>query len=563
MLETQTTGAHAFLATLKANNIDTLFGLPGSTEAPLLEAIRADATMRYILTLQETVTVAMADGYARAGNRVGVVGLHTTVGTMNGLSQIYNAARDNSSIVVTAGHKDTGVLANDGFCALPDLPSLARSFVKHSWQSLSSSAVGTDMRRAINVATANPPGPTYLAIPEDIQAGAADLAGPGDQRAFASEANAHLERRPDAKAVAEAVRMLLAARRPMLVLGAATAAHAKAARAFAEALELPVFAIERTQISELPYPVSDPRYLGQYGEQRPLIADADCVAVIGARAFFPFSTESAAKLPEAAKLIHASADAAQIGWAIVPDVGLAGDAGPVLADLIAATAAAGGLPAQARAERIARLEDLRTQYRAANAKDRARHDELAREAGAVSLVALTDALGAALPPGALIFDEAISSSRALLRHTAFPENSRVFRTNGGSLGWGLPAAVGAKIACPDRAVVAVVGDGTFHFTPQALWTSAQEKAPVLTIVVDNSGYLAVKLSIERHLGVDKDSQQHPGTDLPALDHVAVARGYGAEAMRIDDPAKLQAAIATALKSDRSTVIVVPVPNARR
>jgi len=106
-----------------------------------------------------------------------------------------------------------------------------------------------------------------------------------------------------------------------------------------------------------------------------------------------------------------------------------------------------------------------------------------------------------------------------LRHTAFPEDSRVFRTNGGSLGWGLPAAVGAKIACPDRAVVAVVGDGTFHFTPQALWTSAREKAPVLTIVVDNSGYLAVKLSIERHLGVDKDSQNHPGTDLPALDHV--------------------------------------------
>jgi benzoylformate decarboxylase len=126
VIETQTTGAHAFLSTLKANGIDTMFGLPGSTEAPLLEALRADAGIRYVLTLQETVTVAMADGYARAGNRVGVVGLHTTVGTMNGLSQIYNAARDNSPIVVTAGNKDTGVLAADGFCALPDLPSLER-----------------------------------------------------------------------------------------------------------------------------------------------------------------------------------------------------------------------------------------------------------------------------------------------------------------------------------------------------------------------------------------------------------------------------------------------------
>ena len=563
MLETQTTGAHAFLATLKANNIEVMFGLPGSTEAPLLEALRADADIRYVLTLQETITVAMADGYARAGNRVGLVGLHTTVGTMNGLSQIYNAARDNSPVVVTAGNKDTGVLAADGFCALPDLPSLARSFVKHAWQSLTPAAVSSDLRRAINVAAANPPGPVYLSIPEDVQAGAVAPGEAGEGGAFAATPNAHLERRPDAQAVTAAVRLLLDARRPMLVLGASTAAHAAAAHALAEALELPVFAIERTQLSELPYPVTDARYLGQYGEVRPLIADADCVAVIGARAFFPFSTESEAKLPAGAKLIHASADAAQIGWTIVPDVGLAGDAGAVLDDLLAASAAAGGLPAQRRAERIARLEDLRTQYRAANVADRQRHDALAKEAGAVSLVALTDALGATLPPGALIFDEAISSSRPLLRHTAFPENARVFRTNGGSLGWGLPAAVGAKIACPDRAVVAIVGDGTFHFTPQALWTSACEKAPVVTIVVDNGGYLAVKLAIERHLGVDKDAQHHPGTELPALDHITIARGYGAEAMRIDDPAELAPALTAAFRSDRSTVIVIPVANARR
>ena len=563
MIETKTTGAHAFIGTLKANGIDTIFGLPGSTEAPLLEALRADAEMRYVLTLQETVTVAMADGYARAGNRVGVVGLHTTVGTMNGLSQMYNAARDNTPIVITAGHKDTGVQAADGFCAGPDLPALSRGFLKHAWQSLTSDAVGSDVRRAINVAKANPPGPTYLAIPEDIQAGPATPLGAAEQQAYTASADAHLERRPSADAVSAAVRMLLDARRPILVLGAATAHHKAAARALAEALELPVFAIERTQISELPYPVGDARYLGQYGEQRPLIADADCVAVINARAFFPFSSDSAAKLPPGAKLIHASAEAAQIGWTIVPDVGLAGDAGAVLADLLAGVKAAGGLAPQARAERIARLEDLRTQYRAGNTSDRKRHDELAREAGAVSLVALTDALSETLPDGVLVFDEAISSSRALLRHTAFPDDARVFRTNGGSLGWGLPAAVGAKIACPDRAVVCVVGDGTFHFTPQALWTAAQEHAPVVTIVVDNGGYLAVKLSIERHLSVDKDTQLHPGTELPALDHVTVAQGYGAHALRIDDPAKLAPALEAALKSDRSTVIVVPVANARR
>jgi len=563
MLETQTTGAHAFLATLKANGVEVMFGLPGSTEAPLLEALRAEGGLRYVLTLHENVTVAMADGYARAGNRIGVVGLHTSVGTMNGLSQIYNAARDNSPLVVTAGHKDTGVLASDGFCALPDLPSLARGFVKHAWQSLTADAVGSDLRRAINVAAANPPGPTYLAIPEDVQAAPVGTAQKAEPTAFAATPNAHLERRPDARAVAAAVRLLLDARRPILVLGSSTAAHANAARELAEALELPVFAIERTQLNELPYPVGDPRYLGQYGEVRSLIADADCVAVIGARAFFPFSTEGAAVLPDGAKLIHASADAAQIGWEIVPEVGLAGDARAVLDDLLAAVTAAGGLPAQARAERIARLEDLRTRYRAANAADRKRQDELAHAAGAVSLAALTDALGATLPPGALVFDEAVSSSRPLLRHTAFPDGARVLRTNGGALGWALPAAVGAKIACPGRAVVAVVGDGSFNFAPQALWTAARENAPIVTIVVDNSGYLAVKLAIERHLGVAESPEQHPGTDLAGLDHATVARGYGADALRVDDAAQLEPAIAAALRSKRSTVIVVPVANARR
>jgi benzoylformate decarboxylase len=328
-------------------------------------------------------------------------------------------------------------------------------------------------------------------------------------------------------------------------------------------LELPVFAIDRTQLNELPYPVADPRYLGQYGEQRSLIADADCVAVIGARAFFPFSAEGAVTVPDGAKLIHASADAAQIGWSTVPYLGLSGDPRPVLDDLSAGVAAAGGLPAQARAERIARLEDLRTQYRAANAADRKRHDQLAHDAGAVSLTALTDALSAALPPDSLVFDEAVSSSRPLLRHTAFPAGSRVLRTNGGALGWALPAAVGAKIACPERAVVAVVGDGSFNFSPQALWTAARENAPIVTIVVDNSGYLAVKLAIERHLGVAESPERHPGTELAGLDHATVARGYGADALHVDEPAKLQPAIAAALKSPRSTVIVIPVANARR
>ena len=560
MLETTTNGARAFLATLKANGIDTMFGLPGSTEAPLLEALRDDGTIRYVLTLQESVTVAMADGYARASGGVGVVGLHTSVGTMNGLNQIYNAWRDGSPVVVTAGHKDSGVQAVDGFCAVQDLPGLARGFTKHAWQSLTPNAVASDLRRAIHVAAANPPGPTYLSIPEDVQAGAVTNGAPG-LHAFSTMPDARLTRRPDAGAIAAAVALLRTAKRPILVIGAD--ADPVAVRALADAFELPVFAIERTQMSLVAYPARDDRFLGQYGEEKALLAGVDCVAVIGARAFVPFSSEAGANIPDGATFIHACADAAQIGWSIVPDVGLAGETNAVIADLRAAIESGGGIAPDVRALRIGALRDQRAIYDAANAKDRAYQDALAAEAGAVSLVALTDAIGETLPENALVFDEAISSSRPLLRHTAWPAGCRVHRTNGGALGWGVPAAVGAKIAAPDRAVLAVVGDGTFHFTPQALWTATRENAPVVTVIVDNGGYLAVKLAIERHLHLAKDTREHPGTSLPQIDHVSVARGYGADAHIVDDPAKLSSALRAAFASPRSTVIVVPVPNARR
>ena len=563
MLRTHANAAHALLATLKANGIDTIFGLPGSTEAPLLEALRENGTFRYVLTLQESATVAMADGYARASRGVGFAGLHTSVGTMNGLSQAYNAARDGSPVIVTAGNKDAAVQAQDAFCALTDLPGLARGFAKHSWQSLTSEAVSTDLRRAINIAAAPPTGPTYLAIPEDVQSGAVAALDESALRAFALTPQARLGRRPDAEAVRSAVELLVRARRPILVLGADAAAHVEASRALADAIEAPVFAIERTQLSELPFPVRDLRYVGQYGEESSLTADADLILVVGARAFFPFSGDAGVTLPRDARFIHAIGAAEYAGWTNAPDVGLAGDAAAVLADLREAFVAAGGVSAAVRAERIAVLRDVRVRYAAANARDRERHAKLAQDnPGTVSLVALADALSAVLPSGALIFDEAISSSRALLRHTAFPDDARIFRTNGGSLGWGLPAAVGAKIAQVDRAVLAVIGDGSFHFTPQALWTSAREKAPVVAIIVDNSGYLAVKLAIERHLAVAIDTREHPGTQF-AIDHATVARGYGADVRTVDAPDQLAPTIAEALRSERSTVIVVPVPNARK
>ncbi|MGH9104154.1 MAG: thiamine pyrophosphate-binding protein, partial [Acidimicrobiales bacterium] len=183
--------ADAFVAALRQGGVTTLFGLPGSTEAALLSAVGSqgggperggperggpegggpggsEGGLRYVLGLHEGIVVSMADGYARVSGGPAVVGLHTSVGTMNGLSQTFNAYRDHSPVVVTAGHKDRAVLDEDGFCAFADLASLPRSFAKWSWQSLSAGAVAGDLRRALHLAMAPPRGPVYLAVPEDL-----------------------------------------------------------------------------------------------------------------------------------------------------------------------------------------------------------------------------------------------------------------------------------------------------------------------------------------------------------------------------------------------------------
>ncbi len=553
--------AEAFVDTLAANGIDTFFGLPGSTEAALLEALRANGEVNYVLSLQESITVAMADGYARASGAVGVVGLHTSVGTMNGMSQLYNAYRDGSPIVVTAGHKDVGVLSEDGFCALPDLGSISQSFTKWSRQSLSARGVAADLRRAIQIATAPPPGPTYLAIPEDFMG---DPAPPVDRSGASAYAagivgRTRLGRRPEREAVAAAVRVMMTARRPVLVIGSAATEAATEARALAAALEIPVFVADRTQLTTLPYPVLDERYVGMYGEDPSMLEGCDCVIAIGTRVFYPFTSDSRPKLPPGAHLIHAHSDPEQVGWTVSPEVGLSGDPLQVFEDLRAAVEQRGGIVRDLREERVARLAELRARHAARLATERSQHGT---GGNPVPLTRLAAELGARLPADALVFDESISSSRALLRHATFADETRLFRTSGGSLGWGLPAAIGAKIAHPKRPVLAVIGDGSFHFTVQAIWTAVQQQAPVTVVVVDNTGYLAVKRAVERFLNVPEDPMEHPGTALPAIDHVTVAKGYGAIGTVVRDAEEVGPAIDAALASGKTNVIVVPVPEAR-
>jgi benzoylformate decarboxylase len=549
-------GAELLVRTLRRNGVSVFFGLPGSTEAALLEAIRADGGLRYVLGLHEGAVVAMADGYARATGTPGVVGLHTSVGTMNGLSQVYNAFRDRSPLVVTAGHKDSTLLAGDGFCALPHLPSLLRDYTKWSWQSLSAAAVPADLARALRIAATPPYGPTFLAVPEDLlreDVPSADT-DPVALAAASTSGQTPVAGQPARGAISAAMDLLSAAERPVLVVGSAATGVVGQLRALADEMQLPVLLTELTDLERLPFPSGDVRYAGLYGEDKAVLDGCDLVLAVGCSVFFPFSTAVQPRLPAGALLIHAHQEAAEISRNVPADVALLGDPAATLAALITGLNSRGGLDGALRQRRADRVEALR----------RSRAAELARELASapstrpLAIERIAAELSRVLPPDTIIVDEGVRSSRPMLRHLVTSEASLVLHSRGGGLGWGVPAAVGAKIGSPARPVVAIVGDGSLHFCVQAIWTAVHERAPIVILVLDNGGYLAVKRAIETFVGVPHDPRGHPGTDLPGIDHLAVARGYGADGVYVTDSTVLGAAVKEGLESGRVRVVHAPV-----
>ncbi len=472
------------------------------------------------------------------------------------MSQLYNAARDGTPVVLTAGHKDRAVLAEDGFCAVPDLAALLRPFTKMAWLSLAADAVPADLARAIDRAAAPPSGPTFLAVPEDLmrEAAPADWTPAGLPGVVQTAPPAA----PDPAWSAEVARCLMRAERPIAVIGTQAAGATGALQALAAAFELPVLAADLTDLGRLTFPADDPHALGVYGDEPALLEGCDLVVALGCRLFFPFAERLRPRLPLGASVVHIHPDPQvlgrnlQVAWAAAADVGAAAH------ELVAAAMAAGGLGAAVRAARAARLRRWRT----------ARDDALGRELEACrarrppAVAECAAALARVLPPGTIVADEGVRASRLLFRHGRVPREGAVWRSSGGALGWGVPCAIGAKLAQPDRPVVAVVGDGSLHFSVQALWTAVQQRAPLVVVVLDNGGYLAVKRAVEVHLGVPIDPRLHPGTEIPGLDHLAVATGYGARATRVTSADALAEAVEAGLRSEAVHVVVAEVERIR-
>ncbi len=510
----------ATIALLRDLGMTTVFGNPGSTELRFLRDWPND--FRYVMGLHEGPVVAMADAYAQVTGNAAFVNLHSAGGVGNGMGAIFTAFRNYAPLVIVAGQQTRAMLPSDPFLYAEDATLLPRPYVKWAIEPARAQDVPGAILRAYTVAMQRPYGPAFVSVPEDDWDRTAE---PVVVRRVVDEPVPH-----DAT-IDELVAMLNGADAPALVIGAGVdrdGASGEAVR-LARALDAPVWA--SALASRCGYPESDGRFRGALPRVRSGVADAlqahDLVLVLGAPAFNYHIHHDGPFVCARTRVVQITDDP-RLAAAAVTGTAILGALAPTLRAV---------LP---RIRVRSTMGSVRTTSVATPQGDR------------ITIEQLLTALAYYTPRDAIVVEEAPSTHTVL--HDLFPQRpGQFFTAASGSLGFGLPGAVGAALAAPGRRVVALIGDGSSHYGTVGLWTAVRHALPITFVIVNNEGYGAMKSFVEL-LG----SERSPDFAIPGIDFVALAAGYGMRASRATHPAELVEALDASFAAAGPTLIDVAV-----
>jgi benzoylformate decarboxylase len=546
-------GKTALLELLKQEGVRVMFGNPGTTELPLMDALAADKDLHYVLALQEAPAMCMADGYAQASGQCSVVNLHAAPGLGNAMGMLYDAQKGGAPILVTAGQHEQRFNFTEPLL-WHDLPSIARPFVKWSEEVRRLEDLPRAIHRAVKTALAPPMGPVFLSLPGDILTASADL-DLGHPSRVASGI------RGDAVAIARAAAIIARADNPVIIAGDCVAQGDALAEfvAFAEALGAPVW--DEGMATRAMFPSSHPLYRGAIvrlpAAIRGILTQHDLLVSIGADLFtlsLPADVES---VPEDYPIVHLDTDQWELAKNYPEKVSILGEPKVTLPELTAAVLAARSSAEAAGAAR--RLTRVKADGVADLAKLHALADTVAHR-HPIHPLALLRTIGRLLPDDAVVVDETISSGAGLRRLLKSDDTRSFFGGRGGGIGWGLPAAVGVKLALPDRPVVALIGDGSAMYTIQGLWTAAHEKLNIVFVILNNTSYRILKQRTNAMKGLAAQADLYVGMELdhPRIDFTSVARGLGLTAHKAGTLSDFGDLLKQALAADGPTLIDVEV-----
>ena len=543
------TGREALMELLAKEGVEYVFGMPGATEILMMDALEDHPEIKYVLGLHEVVCLGLAEGYSRTSGKIGVVNLHTGPGLAAALPMLYNACLNRAPLLVTVGQQDSRLFMQDPPLS-GDLVGMAGPFTKWSTEVLYAADIPLAIQRAVSVASHPPFGPVLVSLPQNAMDQQIDFE-------YVPRGQAFTCLRPDTQAIKKAVEVLSVAKSPAIIVGAGVAQSEAATEAVTLA-ELIGAAVYDPWMSEVNFPVNHPQYLGELNLAVPLAKEilkkADALVGIGVQLFSQPFYSPEPLVSRTTKIIQVDHNPWEIGKNFPVVAGIEGDIKASLVEMNDALTK--NMSAQAREAASARAREIaKEKHRNTEAYvEKARNE---RDRVPVTVSRLMEELKDLLPPGTRVVDDCWSSSSTLRRSIDFKEPKSYQRTCGGSIGWGMPGALGVKLASPDRPVVAVVGDGSAMWSIQSLWTAARYQIPVTYVICANASYCQVKMmktllmgerAKGRYLGMDLDS--------PRIDFAHMAQAMGVSGQKVEQPGQLRVALRSALESGKPALVEV-------
>jgi benzoylformate decarboxylase len=537
------TGGDLIIAQAKAAGTRFLFTNPGSLETGFFDAF-SDSGMQIITGLHEGVVISMADGYNRVSQKPSFVNVHVMPGTAQSAGQLLNAARDGSAIVMTAGLNDTERWGED----LPLAPrpgfnqkEVPRQFTKISWEVREAESLAVMTRRAFKVASTEPGGPVYMAMTNFAlqKAGVRGVVLPAERFLLRTRI------RGDADAIEGAARRLVEAKRPVVIAGDEVW-KSGAQGELLELVEKLGLAVAMGSQAFSNFPSHHPHNVGRFRSDQGF----DLVVFAGARDLGSSRIPEDLTIPASTPVVRIGIDTDAMSQTLATDIAIVADVKEGLRDVLDAVE---GLATRERLTALARERSDAVLTITANA--RAEAEEQAWNNLGKSPIhpdELGWAMANTLVPDTILVHENYTGRNDSMRFGFRDDEMMFMRASGGSLGWGVGAATGAKLAAPDRPVVCSIGDGALMYSSCGFWTQARFGVPVLTVVWNNHNYQIVRHAFHRYQRKMAKTGHYPGMYLgdPDIDFVGLAKSQGVSGERVDRGTDLEAALKRGLAATR-------------
>ena len=541
---TRISGRSAFLQLLVDEGVTHLFGNPGTTELPIMEVVPDFPQLQFVLGLQESIVLGMADGYCRASQRLAAANVHVMPGLGNAMGALYNAKFAGSPVILTAGQQEQGHGLLEPLLYEPLVP-VAQPLVKWAVEVTRAADLPRILHRAAKIAHTPPTGPVFLSLPGDVLDETLELDMGRPVRVLSSS-------RPSDETLSRFADLLRNARRPAILAGHELARH----DAFAEAAELaerlgaPVFGDSIPYSA--PFPSEHPAYMGALSRQqkqvRALLEPYDLLVCLGADLLRMSVYSPVEPLPEGLPVVHVSERAHELGKNYRTDLAVHANVKETLKALLPLL--------KDRPRENPKLAELQESNWSAQ-RERLRVEATrAADTSPIDPQYLALRFTEALPRDAVVVDEGLVSTTTLPKFLPLRDTRSYYGLASGGLGFAVPGAVGISLALPGRPVAAIVGDGSAMYGIQGLWTAAHEKLPITYVIANNRGYRIIKERLVSFRKTDKFT----GMDIrePDIDFVALGTSFGLRSTRVTDPHDIAPALRAAFASGRPNLVDVRV-----